>query len=127
MEGNKMASGKRSREELNDYSERQCCYQRKGSLRWCLKSGTQRDEKAWSSLGLWCVREGLPWHQSNIPGLSAYCVEFAQILDDEVMTTDYCSIKGVSNLKIYSLMKGFNLGAADNSEEKFSLQCYGFT
>ena len=95
MEGNKMASGRKSREELNDYSERKCCYQRKGSPQWCLKLGTQRDEKAWSSLGLWCVREGLPWYQSNMPGLSAYCVEFAQMLDEEVMTTDYCSLKGV--------------------------------
>lgn len=42
MEGKKRASGKKSREELNDYSERKkSCDQRKGFLRRCLKLGTQ--------------------------------------------------------------------------------------
>lgn len=43
------------------------------------------------------------------------------------MTTDYCSLKGVSNLKFHSRVKGFTLGTADDSEEESSLYCYGFT
>lgn len=46
-----MASGRKSREELNDYSERKCYHQRKGS-EVVFKTRTQRDEKARASEGL---------------------------------------------------------------------------
>lgn len=41
-------------------------------------------------LGLWGARE------------IVYCVQYAQILDEEVIATDHCSLKGISDLKFYA-------------------------
>lgn len=40
-------------------------------------------------LGLWGARE------------IVYCVQNAQIIDEEVIAMDHCSLKGVSDLKFY--------------------------